>query len=144
MKPLAALCPRLYLLAAVAIWGCDRSDRDAPKMPLRGANATANGASGAAMLPTITGEAKTALDSGNTLFRAKAYDGALGQYRLSARLAPNELAPLLGILMVADATKDTRLGDSTLRRMRALDPAAADSATARSHADIIEGHPRTR
>ncbi len=46
-----------------------------------------------------------ALDSGNMLFRAKAYDRALVQYRRSARLAPTELAPLLGILMVAEATK---------------------------------------
>jgi len=30
-------------------------------------------------IPAITGEAKLALDSGNTLFRAKAYDRALGR-----------------------------------------------------------------
>jgi hypothetical protein len=81
-----------------------------------------------------------ALDSGNLLFRAKAYDGALEQYRRSARLAPTELAPLFGILMVTDVTKDARLADSTRARMRKLDPAAADSSAAMSHAEIVHVH----
>ncbi len=70
-------------------------------------------------------DAKTALDSGNILFRARSYDRALAQYRRSARLAPTELAPLLGILMVTDVTKNAKLADSTLSRMRELNPGAA-------------------
>jgi hypothetical protein len=93
------------------------------------------------MVPTITGEAKAALDSGNALFRARNHDGALAQYRTSARLAPTELAPLLGIVMVADATGNAALRDSTMQRIRALDPEAADSAAASPHSDIIRAHP---
>jgi Flp pilus assembly protein TadD len=102
------------------------------------------GASGAATPGAIGGEAKTALDSGNILFRAKAYDRALVQYRRTAQLAPNEAAPLLGILMVADVTKNAKLADSTLARLRALNPAAADSSAAMSQAEILAIHSGTR
>jgi len=90
------------------------------------------------------GEAKTALDSANMLFRAKDYGRALAQYRRSAGLAPTELAPLLGILMVTDVTKNARLADSTLARIRELNPAAADSSAAMSHAEMLEAHSRAR
>ena len=83
-----------------------------------------------------------ALDSANLLFRAKAYDRALAEYRRSARLAPSELAPLLGILMVADVTKNKTLADSTMPRIRELNPAAVD--TAMSHAELLKAHPRVR
>jgi hypothetical protein len=89
-------------------------------------------------------ESKAALDSGNLLFRAKAYDRALVEYSRSARLAPTALAPLLGILMVAEVTKNAKLSKSTLSRMRALNPAAADSSAARSHAEILDVHSRAR
>lgn len=120
-----------------------RSDRE-PKIPLGQANAGSTGTSGASTTGAIGGEAKTALDSGNMLFRAKAYDRALAQYRRSARLAPTELAPLLGILMVTDVTKNAKLADSTLSRMRELNPAAADSSAAMSHAEILEAHSRAK
>jgi Flp pilus assembly protein TadD len=84
-------------------------------------------------------EAKTALDSGNILYRAKAYDLALAQYRRSAQLSPTEAAPLLGMLMVADVTKNAKLADSTLARVRALNP-AADSSSAMSQAEIRAIH----
>ena len=96
------------------------------------------GAGGAATEGVMSGEAKMALDSANVLFRAKAYDKALAQYRHSAELAPAESAPLLGILMVADVTKNTKLADSTLARMRALNPTAADSSM--SQAEILDIH----
>jgi hypothetical protein len=85
-----------------------------------------------------------ALDSANVLFRAKAYDLALVQYSRSARLAPTALAPLLGILMVADVTKNAKLSESTLSRLRELSPAAADSSGAMSHAEILDAHSRAR
>ena len=114
------------ITAALTIYGCGGSD--APKTPLGQANQGGVGGSGAATPAAIGGEAKAALDSGNILFRAKAYDRALAQYRRSARLAPTELAPLLGILMVTEVTKNAKLADSTLSRMRELNPAAADSS----------------
>lgn len=125
------------LAAAASISGCGGSE--APKVPLGHPNIGASEEAGPA---PIAGEARVALDSGNILFRAKAYDRALVQYRRSSRLAPTELAPLLGILMVTDVTKNARLADSTLARMRELNPAAADSAAAMSHANIIKAHSR--
>ncbi len=128
------------LVAAVAVWGCGGSNRDAPKTPLDQSDPGSMGTSAASSPGAIGGEAKVALDSANLLFRAKAYDRALAEYRRSARLAPSELAPLLGILMVADATKNTVLADSTMPRIRALNPAAVD--TAMSHAELLKAHPR--
>jgi Flp pilus assembly protein TadD len=97
------------------------------------------GASAANTPGAMGNDAKTALDSGNILYRAKAYDEALVQYRRSAELAPTEAAPLLGILMVADVTKNAKLADSTRARMRALSP-AADSSAAMTQAEILDIH----
>jgi hypothetical protein len=88
-----------------------------------------------------TSEAKRALDSGNTLFRAKDYRAALAQYSRASDLAPAELAPLLGIMMVADVTNDAKLKGETLPRIRKLDPGAADSAVVMPHSKIIKSHP---
>jgi len=62
--------------------------------------------------PLMSGPARVALDSANALFRAKRYAHALEKYRLSARLAPGEQAPLIGMLMVAAKLDDKRLTDS--------------------------------
>jgi hypothetical protein len=120
---------------------CACGGTDAPKTPL--GETSSRGVASDEAIPAITGEAKLALDSGNTLFRAKAYDGALVQYRRSAQLAPTELAPLLGIMMVADATKDSKLAEATLPRIRRLNPAVADSSAEMPHSKIMEAHPRT-
>ena len=128
------------LAAAAIITGCGGSE--APKLPL---GHPTSGVSGGRETPSgITGEAKAALDSGNMLFRAKAFNRALAQYRRSSQLAPTELAPLLGILMVNDVTRDAKLADSTLSRMRELSPAAADSSAAMTHGEILEAHSRAR
>ena len=103
------------LAAAVMIWGCGGSE--APKIPLGHPDVGEIGRSEAEAPGAMGGEAKTALDSANMLFRAKDYGRALAQYRRSAGLAPTELAPLLGILMVTDVTKNARLAD---RRWRAF------------------------
>lgn len=142
MKSLTVSSLGFCLTAAVTIWGCGRSE--APKIPLDQANHGTIAANEAATPGALGGEAKVALDSGNILFRAKVYERALVQYRLSARLAPTELAPLLGILMVTDVTKNAKLADSTLSRIREMNPAAADSAAAMSHAEILKAHSRAR
>jgi hypothetical protein len=130
-----------WLASAVTFSGCGG---EAPKVPLGHANPGSGGSLESATSGAIGGEAKTALDSGNMLFRAKAYDRALVQYRRSALLAPTELAPLLGILMVTNVTKNVKLADSTLSRMRELNPAATDSAAAMSHSEMVDVHSRTR
>lgn len=124
---------------ALSICGCGRSE--APKTPL-GSRQVVAGAANEPAPPGLAGEAKLALDSANILFRAKAYDKALAQYSRSADLAPAELAPLLGILMVADVTKDTKLADATLPRIRKLDPSMADSSAVMSHSKLMDAHPR--
>jgi hypothetical protein len=131
-----------WLAAAAIISGCGGSE--APKLPLGHPTSGVSSGRGAETPSRISGEAKAALDSGNLLFRAKAFDRALAQYRRSAQLAPTELAPLLGILMVTDVTRNARLADSTLSRMRELSPAAADSSAAMTHAEILEAHSRVR
>lgn len=124
----------LPVLAAVLILGCGRSDNEAPMIPL--------GQAGAPDAGPMTGEAKVALDSANILFRTRAYDLALAQYRRSAQLVPTDVTPLLGVLMVAEATKNSRLADSTLARLRELQPGAADSLTTMGHAEMIDLHSR--
>ena len=111
---------------------------DAPKTPLGVPPAGSNGA-----VPSIGGEARVALDSANTLFRLKSYDAALSQYNRAAELAPTELAPLLGVMMVANITNNSKLADETRPRIRKLDPAYSDSA-AESHSKIIKSHPPTK
>lgn len=133
---------RFVLRSAVILTTAACGKSDAPKTPLGAARTGIVGANEPAAQAMI-GEAKRALDSGNTLFRAKAYDKALAEYRRSAELAPNEIAPLLGILMVADVTKDSKLGDATLPLVRKLNPAIADSSAFTQHSRVIEAHPRT-
>ena len=125
-------------VAGVSLLGCGKSD--APKIPLGAAPVT----TAAPVNPPMsgpTGEARVALDSGNALFRAKAYDQALVQYKRSAELAPNEAAPLLGMMMVADVTKDSKLAEATLLRIRKLIPALADSSLIVPHSKMIQAHP---
>jgi hypothetical protein len=123
----------------IAISGCKASD--APKIPLDASRATP-GAVSEAPMTGLTAAAKAALDSGNILFREKAYGQALAQYSRSAEMAPSELAPLLGIMMVADVTGDSKLAQSTLPRIRKLDPSMADSSTITAHSKMIKAHPR--
>jgi len=125
--------------AAVSICGCKGSE--APKTPLGAAAIVSSGAP-ESPIPGLTGEAKMALDSGNVFFRAKAYDMALAEYIRSADLAPTEVAPLLGIMMVADVTKNSKLAEATLPRIRKLDPSMADSSTVSSHSKMMKAHPR--
>jgi hypothetical protein len=136
----------MAMVGLVAICACNRAD-DEPKLPLGHPPVASEGASAAATPPTITGEAKVALDSGNAAYTAKDYALALGQYRRAAVLAPSEEAPLFGILMVATATNDARLSDSVTAVMRALNPqsdtgAMADSALVDIHSRVLPpSHP---
>lgn len=91
---------------------------EAPKTPL-GRVATVDSARAVETAHGFLGpQAKAALDSGNTLFKQRAYAGALGQYRTAAALAPQHAAPLFGIYMVARATNNTPMADSALAGIR--------------------------
>lgn len=62
--------------------------------------------------------ARAALDTGNMLFRKKDYPAALAAYRRAGDLAPQHAAPIFGIYMIAKATNNTKLADSTLAEIR--------------------------
>jgi len=127
-------CVVVLAFAGVAIGGCkgEQSTRTPLGAQIEGEQSPVS---------PIGGAAKVALDSGNLLFRAKAYEMALAQYRRAADLAPEEIAPLLGIMMVAEVTKDAKLAEATRPRIRRLNPGVADSSPAMSHSKIMEGHP---
>lgn len=122
----------LLVFAAALVLGCNKKE-EPPMVPL--GQAASPGLSPHGTVPSITGEAKVALDSGNKLYTAKSYALALAQYRRAAALAPEAEAPLFGILMVAGATKDARLSDSATTALRALN----DSTTAE---EVVDAHSR--
>ena len=110
---------RSALLLAVAVLACNSGDK-APKVSL--AQAAADSVHKAAGVQTgaqpLGPEAQQALDSGNVLFRKKAYAPALAQYRLASAHAPNHAAPYIGINMVAQATGNKALADSAIAAIR--------------------------
>ncbi len=62
------------------------------------------------------------VDSGNTAFRVKDYDGALAFYRKASQSDPAHAAPWFGTYMVGQAMKNTALADSALAMVRARAP----------------------
>lgn len=77
--------------------------------------------------PPNAGAALSALgqalvDSGNTAFRVKDYDGALAFYRKASQSDPSHAAPWFGTYMVGQAMKNTALADSALAMVRARAP----------------------
>jgi hypothetical protein len=101
------------LALAVACGGSN-----APKVPLTSAGATASAPAIEAAHALIGPAAQAALDSGNVLFRRKAYAEALVKYRAASELAPQHSAPLFGIYMVAGAMGNKVLADSALAGIR--------------------------
>ena len=114
----------MVIAAAMVALACKGAEP--PKQPLGGGAARGPRhrtlANPHNMLPP---EAKTALDSGNQLYRAGKYKLALAQYRLAAKLAPANAAPYYGIYMAADKLGDKKLADSAMAAVNAR----ADNAT---------------
>ena len=115
-------------LAAIACGG-----GGGPKVPLTAEGATASAPAIQAAHSLIGPAAQSALDSGNVLFRHKAYSAALTQYRAASALAPQHAAPLFGIYMVATATGDKALADSALAGIRARNGPLPDMQSGSSH-----------
>jgi hypothetical protein len=108
----------VIMVAAGAALACS-GQREAPKVPLANGVADNSNAVGAAAAHALIGPAaRAALDSGNVLFRKKAYAAALAQYRAASVLAPQHSAPLFGIYMVARATNNPAMADSALAGIR--------------------------
>jgi tetratricopeptide (TPR) repeat protein len=93
----------------------------------------------------ISPEAKAALDSGNALFRAKDYKGALAKYRAAAKLSPANGAPFYGIYMAADKLGDKALADSAMkefsRRTEDAGGIAGDSLMKKAH--VLDTTPKS-
>ena len=134
MKAMSILASAALVASMV---GC--KDSEAPRTPLGAA--TADAPSGQPPR-SIAGDARVALDSANQLFRARRYHAALALYNRAAALAPTELAPLLGIMMVAEVTGDAALATQTRLRVRKVDPSYADNEL-ESHSKIMRAHPKT-
>ena len=82
--------------------------------------------------PPINADARAPLDSGNALFRRKAYGAALAQYRIAAQRAPEHAAPFFGIYMAAQALNNPRLADSALAGIKARQGAPATGSPHRA------------
>lgn len=65
-----------------------------------------------------------AVDSGNALFRAKDYDGALVQFQEATRIAPEVTAGWFGIYMTEQARGNIPAADSAMARVQQLSPGA--------------------
>jgi hypothetical protein len=129
-RRIIALAPALL----VALAACDTSD-SAGRQPLAASGAAADMAAGAPA-PELPPAAMTALDAGNTAYRAKQFDDAIAKYREAAAAAPQHAAPWFGVFMAANELKNTALADSAMARVKAL---SADPAALGAHADVTSG-----
>jgi hypothetical protein len=107
----------ILLTALGMVVSCAKDDP--PKVDLAAKAATDSAAL------ELSPAAARALDSANVLFRAKAYDAALAQYREAATASPRQTTPLFGIYMVAKTTRNARLADSAMAEIRLRDAGAA-------------------
>jgi len=105
------------IVAAVTTVACTVK-QDAPKKALAQGSLADSARAVAAAHALIGPAAKATLDSGNALYRKKAYVEALAQYRAASTLAPQHAAPLFGIYMVARATNNLTMADSALAGIR--------------------------
>jgi hypothetical protein len=135
MKHHARIALFSALLAAAA---CSSGADETPRLPLGHPELGTGSGAVRPAAPTIVGEAKVALDSGNVLYRARAYDLALAQYRRAAGLAPAEEAPLFGMLMIATATNDMQLADSATALIKALN--RTEAGTTGAGAKLLDVH----
>jgi len=139
--------PRLALTAlALVAAACGGSS--APKVPLALAATDSNPKAIEAAHSLLGPEAKAALDSGNALYRRKAYPQALAEYRLSSDRAPQHSAPLFGIYMVARATNNDALADSAMAGIRArngpLSPMGAGTPHSMSDSSLKALHAKMK
>ena len=112
-----SIVSRCALVLGIAATACTGSE-NAPKVPLAQAPA-ADTARSLDLAPAVIGPAARAkLDSGNILYRHKAYAAALVQYRAASALAPGHAAPFFGIYMVARAINDTAMATAALADIR--------------------------
>ncbi len=109
------------ILAALAAAACQ--SKEPPKHPLGDADGAQPGqitvdTSAAARMNNphvlLSPNAKAALDSGNVLYKAGNYEGALAKYELAVKYAPANAAPYYGVYMAADKLGNKQLADSAM------------------------------
>ena len=130
----------LLPLCVAGVTAACSGTESSPKIPL-GQVASADSARAVEAAHAIIGPAaRAALDSGNMLFRQRAYAAALVHYRAASSLAPQHPAPFFGIYMVARAIHDSAMADSALTAIRvrngpmtAAPHSRSDSALRRFH-----------
>lgn len=83
-----------------------------------------------------------AVDSGNALFSAKDYDGALAQFQEATRIAPEVTAGWFGIYMTEHARGNIAAADSAMARVQQLSPGAS-LVHPDTNAGMPAGHPDT-
>jgi len=127
----------LIAVPSLLVAGACSKQAQPPKTPLA-AMTTGAGDSTANPHNTMSPEARTALDAGNTLYRAAKYDSALASYRTAAKLAPLNAAPFFGIYMAAEKLGNKKLADSASaeikRRENGTTEMLTDSALQNLHA----------
>ena len=127
------------LVTAAALLALACKGAEPPKQPLGGGASAVDPATGQLSNPhnTLPPEAKTALDNGNQLYRAKQYKLALEQYRIAAKLAPAHASPYYGIYMAADKLGNKALADSAIKAVNAradnAAPMFSDSLMKKTH-----------
>lgn len=123
-------------LAAAALAAAACSKGEQPKVPLAQATQSQPAANPHDALPPA---ARTAIDSGNAEYRAGHYDGALAQYQLAAKAAPDNAAPYFGVYMVAKKLNKKELADSAMTQIRSKATGSGkmltDSTMTKMHTD---------
>ena len=105
----------LVVTGAAAWYGARSAARPAPAVVRTDGGAAASASAGEEELAPL---ARTALDEGNTAFKAGKYDVALSRYRVAAGHAPRSTAPWFGIYMAAKAMGNATLADSAMAVIR--------------------------
>ena len=132
--------PTLMLLvgSALAAAACGRDG--GPKTSLAAAVSSDSIKRMEAAHALIGDKARAVLDTGNALFRKKAYDDALRHYRAASDLAPQHAAPIFGIYMVARAMNNTKLADSAMSEIRKRNGSLPEAPHTMSDSALKELH----
>ena len=113
-----SLSLRVFLPAIAVLAVACGGKGEAPKVPLAEKMTDSSARAMQEAHALLGPEAKVALDSGNVQFRRKDYEKALASYRHAAELAPQHSAPLFGIVMYAQQTKNKKLLDSATKEIQ--------------------------
>ncbi|MDP2479450.1 MAG: hypothetical protein Q8W51_04860 [Candidatus Palauibacterales bacterium] len=112
----------VLLAVGLAVVGCGGGGAGGQGSAAASSSAADTGArmSRAEVPPAVSAQ----LDSGNTAYRAKDYDKALGHYRQAANMAPEFTAAWFGMYMAETALGHTAAADSARAHLGSMGQAA--------------------